>query len=137
MALQTFSFFDTGKRLSEQSEPERFYHGFVLGLIVDLADQYRITSNRESGLGRYDVVMEPLKKGLRAIVIEFKVWNPRREKDLQETVQNALEQIKDMGYDAELVARGIPEDSICHYGFGFAGKTVLIGGEERGRPVLS
>ena len=129
VALQTFSFFDTGKRTSEQSEPERFYHGFVLGLIVDLADQYRITSNRESGLGRYDVVMEPLEKGLRAIVIEFKVLNPRREKDLQETVQNALGQIKDMGYDAELVARGVPGDRICHYGFGFEGKTVLIGGE--------
>lgn len=127
VALRTFSFFDAGKQASEQSEPERFYHGFVLGLIVDLADQYRIISNRESGLGRYDVVMEPLKEGLQAIVIEFKVFNPRREKDLQETVQNALKQIDEKGYDEDLIAGGIPEERICHYGFAFEGKTVLIG----------
>lgn len=127
VALRTFSFFDAGKQASEQSEPERFYHGFVLGLIVDLADQYRIISNRESGLGRYDVVMEPIKEGLQAIVIEFKVFNPRREKDLQETVQNALKQIDEKGYDEDLIAGGIPEARICHYGFAFEGKTVLIG----------
>ena len=73
IALQTFSFFDTGKEASGQSEPERFYHGFVLWMIVDLADRYRITSNRESGLGRYDVMMEPLVKGLPAYILEFKV----------------------------------------------------------------
>lgn len=129
VALQTFSFFDSGKQPSEQSEPERFYHGFVLGLIVDLADQYRITSNRESGLGRYDVMMEPLKEDLQAIVIEFKVFNPMKEKDLQETVRNALEQIKEKGYDEDLIARGIAKERICHYGFGFEGKTVLIGGD--------
>ena len=129
VALQTFSFFDSGKQPSEQSEPERFYHGFVLGLIVDLADQYRITSNRESGLGRYDVVMEPLKEDLQAIVIEFKVFNPMKEKDLQETVRNALEQINEKGYDEDLIAREIAKERICHYGFGFEGKTVLIGGD--------
>ena len=64
VALQTFSSFDTGGKPSEELEPERFYHGFVLGLIVDLAGKYRITSNRESGFGRYDVVMEPLKENL-------------------------------------------------------------------------
>lgn len=129
VALQTFSFFDAGKQASEQAEPERFYHGFVLGLIVDLADQYRVTSNRESGLGRYDVVMEPMKEGLQAIVIEFKVFNSRREKDLGETAQNALAQIESMKYDAGLAAKGISEERICHYGFAFEGKTVLIKGE--------
>lgn len=59
IALATFSFFDTGNKPSEYTEPERFYHGFVLGLIVDLAGQYAVTSNRESGLGRYDIVLEP------------------------------------------------------------------------------
>ena len=86
VALQTFSSFDTGNKPSEEQKPERFYHGFVLGLIVDLADKYRITSNRESGFGRYDVVMEPLKADLDAIVMEFKVQNITKEKSLEQTV---------------------------------------------------
>lgn len=127
IALQTFSSFDTGKKTSKQAEPERFYHGFVLGLMVDLADQYRITSNRESGLGRYDVVMEPLNKNHKAVVMEFKVFNPAKEKDLRETVENALKQIQEKGYDTELTARGISKEEIRHYGFAFEGKKVLIG----------
>lgn len=94
VAMQTFSFFDTGKKAEEQEEPERFYHGFVLGLMVDLADKYRITSNRESGLGRYDIMMEPLEKNKRAYVIEFKVHKAKREKDLEETAQNALRRLR-------------------------------------------
>lgn len=94
VALQTFSSFDTGGKPSEELEPERFYHGFVLGLIVDLAGKYRITSNRESGFGRYDVVMEPLKENLDAIVMEFKVQNTSKEKSLEETVEHALRQIQ-------------------------------------------
>lgn len=127
VALQTFSYFDTGNQPSAQAEPERFYHGFVLGLIVDLSDRYHITSNRESGLGRYDVVMEPLDKKGRAMVLEFKVFNPAKEKTLEETVANALSQIRDKGYDTELLAGGIPREAICHYGFAFRGKAVLIG----------
>ncbi|MCD7763997.1 MAG: ATP-binding protein [Lachnospiraceae bacterium] len=126
-ALQTFSFFDTGKKLSDEVEPERFYHGFVLGLIVDLAERYWITSNRESGLGRYDVVLEPLQNDLRAYVLEFKVFNPVKEKDLSETVKDAHAQIEKMKYDTDLLARGIPQERICHYGFAFEGKRVLIG----------
>lgn len=95
VALQTFSSFDTGGKPSEELEPERFYHGFVLGLIVDLAGKYRITSNRESGFGRYDVVMEPLKENLDAIVMEFKVQNTSKEKSLEETVEHALRQIQE------------------------------------------
>ena len=121
-----FSYFDTGKRVSD-AEPERFYHGFVLGLIVDLAGKYRITSNRESGFGRYDVVMEPLKENLDAIVMEFKVQNTSKEKSLEQTVEHALHQIREKQYDTELLARGIAKERIRHYGFAFRGREVLIG----------
>ena len=130
VALQTFSSFDIGNKPSEEQEPERFYHGFVLGLIVDLAEKYRITSNRESGFGRYDVVMEPLKENLDAIVMEFKVQNMTKEKSLEQTVENALRQINEKEYDTELLARGIKKERIRHYGFAFRGKKVLIGTEE-------
>ncbi|MDO4337372.1 MAG: AAA family ATPase [Eubacteriales bacterium] len=126
IAMKTFSYFDTGKMPSENTEPERFYHGFVLGLIVDLSDQYRIISNRESGLGRYDVMLEPKTGRIPAYIIEFKV-RKASEKDLSETVREALKQIDDMNYDAELIARGIPKERIRHYGFAFEGKKVLIG----------
>lgn len=127
VALQSFISFDSGTKPSENLEPERFYHGFVLGLIVDLAGKYHITSNRESGFGRYDVVMEPLQKQFDAIVMEFKVQNPAKEESLQHTVQNALLQIEEKNYDTELLARGIPKSKIRHYGFAFCGKKVLIG----------
>lgn len=127
IALQTFSSFDTGKHPSSASEPERFYHGFVLGLMADFTDKYRITSNRESGFGRYDVMMEPLENTLPAFVLEFKVINPAKEKNLEETLKNALSQINEKAYDTELVARGILKDRIRHYGFAFEGKSVLIG----------
>lgn len=130
IALQTFSSFDTGKQPSGYIEPERFYHGFVLGLIVDLAGRYRVTLNRESGLGRYDIMMEPLEKNLDGIIMEFKVRNPGREISLEQTVSNALKQIQDKKYDTELIARGIPANKIRHYGFAFEGKKVLIGTEE-------
>lgn len=127
IASLTFSSFDTGNKPSERAEPERFYHGFVLGLIVDLADQYRITSNRESGLGRYDVIMEPQKENLMAFVFEFKVFNPAKEKTLNDTLKNALSQITQKRYDTDLIAKGIPKERIQHYGFAFSGKNVLIG----------
>ena len=126
-ALATFSFFDTGNKPSETAEPERFYHGFVLGLIVDLADRYRITSNRESGFGRYDVVLEPFRDGDPAFVLEFKVHDSEEEETLADTVAAALRQIEEKAYDTELTARGIAKERIRHYGFAFAGKTVLIG----------
>lgn len=125
-ALATFSSFDTGNRPSETAEPERFYHGFVLGLIVDLADRYRITSNRESGFGRYDVMLEPLRDGNPAFVLEFKVHDSEEEETLADTVAAALRQIEEKAYDTELTARGISRERIRHYGFAFAGKTVLI-----------
>ncbi len=127
MALNTFSSFDVGNKPSSNTEPEKFYHGFVLGLIVDLGNRYNIISNRESGFGRYDVCLEPKDNDSPAYVLEFKVHDPEDEKTLEETVQKALNQIIEKNYDAALLARGIKQENIHHYGFAFEGKKVLIG----------
>ncbi|MCM1539889.1 MAG: ATP-binding protein [Blautia sp.] len=139
VALQTFSFFDTGKKPSG-AEPERFYHGFVLGLMVELSDRYTLTSNRESGFGRYDIMLEPKKSGSsrngmgrfripaeNAIIIEFKVQDTEDEPDLSATVEAALEQIEKQKYEATLLAKDFPREKIKKYGFAFCGKQVLIG----------
>jgi hypothetical protein len=126
VALNTFSYFDTGKRPSG-AEPERFYHGFVLGLLVELSGRYVVTSNRESGFGRYDVILEPLNVSDDGIIIEFKVYDPDEEGSLVDTVQAALDQIEQMHYEQNLIAHGIPEKKIRKYGFAFEGKKVLIG----------
>lgn len=127
VSITTFSFFDTGKKPSAESEPERFYHGFVLGLIVELEDCYTVASNRESGFGRYDVMLEPKEHTDDAIIMEFKVQDVNDEKTLNDTVQSALDQIELKEYSAYLKARGIPQDRIRKYGFAFHGKNVLIG----------
>ncbi len=140
MTTEMFIFFDTGK--SPQGEPERFYHGFVLGLMVELEDRYVITSNRESGFGRYDVMLEPRSLAAAAalqgkdaaphkdvppdaIIIEFKVQDTE-ETELTETARSALKQIEERDYQASLIARGIPKERIRKYGFAFCGKRVLI-----------
>lgn len=123
---QIFSSFDSGIKPSK-SQPERFYHGFVLGLIVDLTDRYIITSNRESGFGRYDVVIEPKNKKEDAIILEFKVFNSKKETSLEDTIRSALTQIEEKNYAADLIVRGIPAEHIRKYGFAFEGKKVLIG----------
>ena len=127
VSVHTFSYFDVGKNPSEE-EPERFYHGLVLGMMIELQDKYIITSNRESGFGRYDVMFEP-KNPLEndAMILEFKVLNKRKENSLEDTVKEALRQIDEKQYASALIARGIPQDRIRKYGFAFSGKKVLIG----------
>ena len=127
IALNTFSYFDTGKSPSGE-EPERFYHGFVLGLMVELAGRYILTSNRESGFGRYDIMLEPRDPADDGIILEFKVQDKEQEKKLADTVEEALRQIEDKKYKAALLDKGIPEEKIRKYGFAFCGKKVLIGG---------
>ncbi len=124
VASEIFSCFDTGKKPSSKT-PERFYHGFVLGLMVELTDRYIITSNRESGFGRYDIMLEPRISGKDAFIIEFKVQD-FDEKSLSDTAKNALKQIEMQNYESNLVARGIPKNYIQKYGFAFCGKQVLI-----------
>lgn len=126
VALNTISYFDTGRRPSGQ-EPERFYHGLVLGLLVELSGRYVLTSNRESGFGRYDVLLEPLNREDDGIILEFKVFDPEDEKDLADTVAAALAQIEERQYERELIRRGIPAERIRKYGFAFEGKKVRIG----------
>ena len=128
VALSTFSNFDTGKHPSERTQPERFYHGFVLGLLVEMRDIYEVKSNRESGYGRYDVMLIPKNndKKYNAIIIEFKVFDSYDESTLEDTAKSALRQIEEKDYDAELVSIGIPKERIRHYGFAFEGKKVLI-----------
>ena len=128
VALNTFSSFDSGNKPSDQAEPERFYHGFVLGMVVNMADTYKVRSNRESGYGRYDVMIEPLDRGGKAFIFEFKVLDADEDEvTLEDTLANAHTQIEEKQYEAELVAEGFAPEQIRKYGFAFQGKKCLIG----------
>ena len=128
IVLHSFSSFDIAKNASDDDAPERFYHGFVLGLMVELAGRFEITSNRESGFGRYDIMLTPANRERdNAYIIEFKVHKSSKEKDLAQTVANAHSQIDEKLYDAKLIADGFSPDQIRKYGFAFKGKECLIG----------
>ena len=128
IALNSFSSFDAAKNAASEDHPERFYHGFVLGLIVGLRDRFEITSNRESGFGRYDVVLNPRDRERdNAYIIEFKVFRASRERTLKDTVATALAQIEEKQYENSLITNGIPKEKIRKYGFAFQGKKCLIG----------
>ena len=124
----TLSCYDTGKKFSKSRIHENFYHGFVLGLIAGLRSRYVISSNRESGFGRYDVMLLPLNPADDGMILEFKVMDADKEQSLQDTVDAALRQIIEKKYFAELEAKGIRRENIRIYGFAFTGKEVLAGG---------
>lgn len=127
IALQSFSSFDTAKNASQKDDPERFYHGFVLGMMVDLEGRFAVTSNKESGFGRYDIMLEPVNKLQdNAYIIEFKVHKPGREKSIEETAVNALAQIEEKAYETALAAKGFAPEKIRKYGFAFEGRKCLI-----------
>lgn len=132
ITLNVFSSFDVAGKDESRIRPENFYHGFVLGLMAGQRNTYIIKSNRESGFGRYDVMMIPKQstsesgKKLPAIVLEFKVKRDS-EKSLEEAVEAALKQIEEKRYDEEILALGIEKERIRHYEFAFEGKKVLIG----------
>lgn len=121
----SISYFDVADGPKERT-PENFYHGLVLGLVVSLRDRYRIVSNRESGRGRYDIAMYPLQENTDAFIMEFKVQDRKKETDLEQTAKNALQQIVDKNYEADLLAAGVPKERIYKLGFAFAGKDVLV-----------
>ena len=128
VALNTFSSFDSGNKPSGQAEPELFYHGFVLGMVVNRADAYKVRSNRESGYGRYDVMIEPIDRTKKAFIFEFKVLDPDEDEEtLEDTLANAHTQINEKQYEAELVSDGFALGQIRKYGFAFRGKECLIG----------
>ena len=128
VALNTFSSFDSGNKPSKQTEPERFYHGFVLGMVVNMADTYIVRSNRESGYGRYDVMLEPVDKDGKAFIFEFKVLDPDEDEEtLEDTLAAAHRQIAEKKYETELVSRGFAPEKIRKYGFAFRGRECLIG----------
>ncbi len=128
MMYRTLSYYDTGKEFSKSGVHESFYHGLVLGLVADLRGRYVITSNKESGLGRYDVMLKARNGKDGGIILEFKVLDSDKEDSLQDTVKKALRQIVDKGYAAMLQEEGIDMEQIRIYGFAFSGKSALIDG---------
>lgn len=117
--LSSFSFFDVSTE-----EPEKIYHAFILGVLIGLKDQYEVKSNRESGYGRYDVMLIPKNLQDLGVVMEFKKIGRFEESDLETAVASALKQVKDRKYDLELKNREVKR--ILHLGLAFKGKHVMI-----------
>ena len=118
MIEKTLGIFDTGK------DSENFYHAFVLGLFVSLNSSYEVKSNRESGLGRYDVILIPKDISKNGVIIEFKKVNKKRNETLEIACDTALKQIEDKRYDIELKDRGVKK--IIKLAIAFEGKNVLV-----------
>lgn len=116
--MKSVSYFDTDK------SNESFYHAFVLGMLIGLGDDYQVESNKESGYGRYDVMVIPKDKNKLGIVMEFKKVNQKKNEDLEIAVEAALKQIQDKNYKQELLNRSI--GSILEIGITFQGKELLV-----------
>ena len=114
---EMFSFMDVGKNTAEN-----FYHAFVLGMLVGLKDSYYVNSNRESGYGRYDIMLEPKDKNGNSFIMEFKVLKNGEEKTLKETIENAKRQIEEKKYEESLKERGFK--NITKMVYAFNGKEV-------------
>ena len=119
LVIEMFSFMDVGKNTAEN-----FYHAFVLGMLVGLKDSYYVKSNRESGFGRYDIMLEPKDKNGNSFVMEFKVLEDAEEKTIEDTIENAKKQIKERRYSEDLEERGYTK--ITKMVFAFKGKEVKM-----------
>ena len=119
LVMQMFSYMDVGKDTAEN-----FYHAFVLGMLVSLKDTYVVNSNRESGMGRYDIMLEPKDKNANSFIMEFKVFKQDKEKDIEETIVNAKKQIEEKQYETSLRERGFT--NITKMVFAFDGKEVKV-----------
>lgn len=117
--LSSVSVFDV-----THQEPEKIYHAFILGMLLGLRDTHEVKSNRESGYGRYDVMLIPKNSKDLGIIMEFKKIGNFEKIDLEQAVDSALRQIKDKKYDQELLDRGV--NRILHLGLAFEGRRVLI-----------
>lgn len=126
--LTSFSYFDTSGK-----DPERFYHAFVLGLLVALSDRYEIKSNRESGYGRYDVMLLPHDLTKLGIVIEFKSIEADSRDTLEGAVEEAIKQIDTKRYIHELVSRGVAASLAV--AIAFKGRAVGIGSKKFDDPM--
>ncbi len=119
LVREMFSYMDVGENTAEN-----FYHAFVLGMLVGLKDSYYVNSNRESGLGRYDIMLEPKDKNGNSFIMEFKVMEDMEEKTIEETIENAKKQIEEKGYEQNLKERGFT--NITKMVYAFKGKEVKM-----------
>ena len=119
LVREMFSYMDVGENTAEN-----FYHAFVLGMLVGLKDSYYVNSNRESGIGRYDIMLEPKDKNANSFIMEFKVMEDMEEKTIEETIENAKKQIEEKGYEQNLKERGFK--NITKMVYAFKGKEVKM-----------
>ena len=119
LVKEMFSYMDVGENTAEN-----FYHAFVLGMLVGLKDTYYVNSNRESGYGRYDIMLEPKDKNGNSFIMEFKVLDDMEEKTIEDTIKNAKKQIEEKRYEENLKERGFK--NITKMVYAFKGKEVEI-----------
>ena len=119
LVVQMFSYLDVGENTAEN-----FYHAFVLGMLVGLKDSYYVNSNRESGMGRYDIMLEPKDKNANSFIMEFKVLEDLEENTIEDTIESAKNQIIEKQYEQNMLERGFT--NITKMVFAFRGKEVKM-----------